>query len=200
MHKVFISHHHDNDQWYKEKLVGFGERYSIFVDRSVDTGDIPEDWTDQQIRREIRDRYLRDSTVTVVLVGRETKRRKHIDWEIHSSMYDGSVNRRSGIVVINLPGISDDQFVAPHGHEERKLLYPDVTSRAHINGRKEYERRFPHMPDRIIDNLLKPDVRISVVPWNRIDGRTLEFLIEAAFRYRKNCPYDSRRSMRRMNS
>ena len=78
MHKVFISHHHDNDQWYKEKLVGFGEQYSIFVDRSVDTGDIPEDWTDQQIRREIRDRYLRDSTVTVVLIGAETRRRKHV--------------------------------------------------------------------------------------------------------------------------
>ena len=23
MHKVFISHHHDNDQWYKEELVKF---------------------------------------------------------------------------------------------------------------------------------------------------------------------------------
>ena len=96
MHKVFISYHHGSDQWYKEKLVEYGERYSLFVDRSVDTGDIPDEWTDQQIRREIRDKYLRDSTVTVVLVGRETKRRKHVDWEIHSSMYDGSVSRRSG--------------------------------------------------------------------------------------------------------
>ena len=200
MHKVFISHHHDNDQWYKEELVKFGEQYSIFVDRSVDTGDIPEDWTDQQIRREIRDRYLRDSTVTVVLVGAETRRRKHVDWEIHSSMYDGSVNRRSRIVVINLQGISDDQFTAPHGDAEKKLLYPDVMSWTHIDERAEYERRYPYMPDRIIDNLLKPDVRISVVPWSRINGRTLEFLIEAAFRYRKDCPYDLRRSMRRANS
>ena len=66
MHKVFIGYHHGNDQWYKEKLVEFGEQRSIFVDRSVDTGDIPDEWTDQQIRREIRDRYLRDSTVTIV--------------------------------------------------------------------------------------------------------------------------------------
>ena len=200
MHKVFISHHHDNDQGYKEKLVEFGERYSIFVDRSVDTGDIPDEWTDQKIRREIRDRYLRDSTVTVVLVGRETRRRKHVDWEIHSSMYDGSVNRRSGIVVINLPGISDDRFTAPHGDEEKRLLYPDIASRTHVNGRVEYERRYPHMPDRIIDNLVKPNVRISVAPWGRITGKTLEFLIEAAFRYRKDCPYDLSRPMRRANS
>ena len=200
MHKVFISHHHDNDQWYKEELVKFGEQYSIFVDRSVDTGDIPDDWTDQRIRREIRDRYLRDSTVTVVLVGRETRRRKHVDWEIHSSMYDGSVNRRSGMVVINLPGISDDQFTAPHGEEEKRLLYPDVASWTPIEERAEYERRYPYMPDRIIDNLVKPDVRISVVPWIRINGITLEFLIEAAFRYRKDCPYDLSRPMRRANS
>ena len=200
MHKVFISHHHGNDQWYKEQLVEFGEQHSIFVDRSVDTGDIPDDWTDQRIRREIRDRYLRDSTVTVVLVGRETRRRKHVDWEIHSSMYDGSVNRRSGMVVINLPGVSEGQFHAAHGEEEKRLLYPDVASWTHIEERAEYERRYPYMPDRIIDNLVKPDARISVVPWDRINGRTLEFLIEAAFRYRKDCPYDLSRPMRRANS
>ena len=79
MHKVFISYHHSNDQWYKNELVKLGER--VFVDRSVDTGDIPDEWTDEQIRQEIRDSYLRDSTVTIVLVGTETKQRKHIDWE-----------------------------------------------------------------------------------------------------------------------
>ena len=200
MHKVFISHHHRNDQWYKEKLVELGEKHEIFVDRSVDTGDIPEDWTDERIRRAIRDEYLRDSTVTIVLVGGETKRRKHVDWEIYSSMYDGSVNKRSGIVVINLPGISEDEFLAPHGDAEKRLLYPEVTSWMHVEDRAEYERRYPYMPDRIIDNLMKPDVKISVAPWARINDRTLEFLIEAAFHNRANCGYDLHRPMRRANS
>ena len=199
MHKVFISYHHDNDQRYKEALVEFGERHSIFVDRSVDTGDIPDTWTDEQIRRAIRDRYLRDSTVTVVLVGTETRRRKHVDWEIHSSMYDGSVNKRSGIVVINLPGISN-YFGAPYGEQEKRLLYPDITSWTTIDQRAEYERRYPYMPSRIIDNLMKSDVTISVVPWERINGETLEFLIEAAFRNRANCGYDLSQPMRRANS
>ena len=108
VHKVFISHHHHNDQQYKEALVRFGEQQAMFVDRSVDTGDISDDLTDEQIRRVIRDQYLRDLTVTIVLVGQATKRRKHVDWEIYSSMYDGSVNKKSGIVVINLPGVSDN--------------------------------------------------------------------------------------------
>lgn len=200
MHKVFISHHHSNDQWYKDALVGFGEENSIFVDRSVDTDDIPDEWSDERIRREIRDLYLRDSTVTIVLVGRETRRRKHVDWEIHSSMYDGSVNKRSGIVIINLPGISDNEFTAAYGDAEKRLLYPDIASWTTINERAEYERRYPHMPDRIIDNLLKSGVTISVVPWDRINGRTLDFLIEAAFRNRSNCRYDLGRPMRRANS
>ena len=200
MHKVFISHHHENDQEFKENLVDFGKRHAIFVDRSVDTGDIPDDWTDERIRRVIRDQYLRDSTVTIVLVGQQTRRRKHVDWEIYSSMYDGSVNKRSGIVVINLPGISDDGFHAPHGDEEKRLLYPEVTSWIHVEERAEYERRYPHMPDRIIDNLMKTDVKISVTPWARINVKSLEFLIEAAFRSRVGCEYDLRRLMRRANS
>ena len=201
MHKVFISYHHANDQSYKEELVEFGEMHSIFVDRSVDTEDIPDNWTDEQIRREIRDAYLRDSTVTVVLVGTETKRRKHVDWEIYSSMYDGSVNKKSGIVVINLPETSD-YFTAPHGSEEKAFVYPDVPSSSwmHIENRAEYERRYPYMPDRILDNLIQPGVTISVVPWARIDARRLEFLIEAAFANRANCSYDLSKRMRRANS
>ena len=70
----------------------------------------------------------------------------------------------------------------------------------HVEERAEYERRYPYMPDRIIDNLMNSDVKISVAPWDRINGRTLEFLIEAAFRNRANCAYDLRRPMRRANS
>ena len=38
------------------------------MDRSVDTGEIPDNLEDEQIRELIRDEYLRDSTVTIVLV------------------------------------------------------------------------------------------------------------------------------------
>ena len=114
-------------------------------------------------------------------------------------MYDGTVNKRSGIVVINLPGISN--FLnAPYWAEEKQLLYPDIASWTTINRRAEYERRYPYMPSRIIDNLMKSDVTISVVPWIRINGRTLQFLIEAAFRNRANCRYDLSQPMRRANS
>ena len=200
MHKVFISHHHENDQWYKERLAELGWQHSIFIDASVDTGGIPDWLSDESIRQKIRDEYLRDSTVTIVLVGTETKRRKHIDWEIYSSMYDGAVNKKSGILAINLPGTSK-YFTASHDGEKGSV-YPDVTSWMSVDSREEYERRYPYMPDRIIDNLLKSKAKISVAPWNRIESDVgkLRFLVDAAFENRGRCEYDLSRRMRRHNS
>lgn len=202
MHKVFISYHHYNDQRYKEYLVKMARQHMIFIDKSVDTGDIDDSLPDDRIREIIRDEYLRDSTVTIVLVGQETKRRKHVDWEIYSSMYDGSVNKKSGVLVINLPGTSD-LGVAPR-REEKSIVYPDIDI-AHwtsVTSRAEYERRYPHMPARLVDNLLKRDATISVVPWTRIDGspEKLDWLVGAAFRDRARCRYDLSRPMRRVNS
>ena len=105
-HKVFISYHHLNDQGYKESILEWNRNNEIFIDASVDTGDINENLPDDTIRQKIRDEYLKDSSVTILLVGTDTKKRKHIDWEIYSSMYDGQVNKKSGILVINLPRIT----------------------------------------------------------------------------------------------
>ena len=199
MHKVFISYHHKNDQGYKEELVKFGRQHSIFIDESVDTGDISDSLSDESIREKIRDEYLRDSTVTIVLVGTETKQRKHIDWEIYSSMYDGTVNKKSGILVVTLPTAYSECVHAPRGQAE-KSLYPYITSWTSVNSRAEYERLYPTMPDRIIDNLLEPKAMLSVVPWKRINTTSLKFLVAAAFEDRGRCEYDLSRRMRRANS
>lgn len=87
MHKVLISYHHYNDQDYKDALVKMACQHEVFIDRSVDTEDIDDSLPDERIREIIRDEYLRDSTVTIVLGGEDTKRRKHVDWEIYSSMF-----------------------------------------------------------------------------------------------------------------
>ncbi|MCY3954822.1 MAG: TIR domain-containing protein [Nitrospira sp.] len=198
MHKVFISYHHANDQFYKESLVTFAHKHRIFIDASVDTGDIPGHLTDERIREVIRDEYLRDSTVTIVLVGTETKCRKHVDWEIYSSMHDGVVNKKSGILAINLPGTSTNFTVSHDG--EKGSVYPDVRSWTSVETRAEYESRYPYMPDRLIDNLLEPEAKVSVVPWSRINAARLKFLVDAAFEDRGRCEYDLSRSMRRANS
>lgn len=201
MHKVFISYHHENDQPFKDILLSKNYYDKIFIDVSVDTGDIPDHLDDDVIREKIRDEYLKDSTVTIVLVGLETKKRKHVDWEIYSSMFDGKVNKKSGVLVIKLPTINDNHYYVSHTNEKERL-YPEETLSAPFTNKNEYESFFPDMPDRIIDNLLKNDVKISVVNWSKIesDFKALEFLINATYNDRATCNYDLSRPMRRANS
>lgn len=103
-HKVFVSYHHANDQMYRdqfEKL--FTEEHDIMVSKSVQIDDISPDLKTETIRQIIREKYLSDSTVTIVLIGRDTWSRKHVDWEISSSIRDTKSNPRSGLLGIILP-------------------------------------------------------------------------------------------------
>ena len=202
VHKVFISYHHANDQTCKETLLRLNQTHRIFIDASVDTGDINDELSDESIRQKIRNEYLRDSTVTIVLVGLETKKRKHVDWEIYSSMFNGTVNKQSGVLVINLPSTGCTSYHAAHGDKEKQTVYPDNSSWTNITSRAEYNQRYPYMPDRIIDNLLKSGVLISISNWDRIteDISKLRFLINATFDDKARCEYDLSSPMRRSNS
>ncbi len=57
----------------------------------------------ETLRQKIRDEYLHDSTVTVVLIGAETWKRKHVDWEIGASIRNTQYHPRSGLMGIILP-------------------------------------------------------------------------------------------------
>ena len=103
-HKVFVSYHHENDQDYRNRFeLLFSSYFDIMVSKSVQIGDIESNLKTGTIRQKIRDEYLRDSTVTVVLIGAETWKRKHVDWEISSSIRKTEYNPRSGLLGIILP-------------------------------------------------------------------------------------------------
>ncbi|WP_339098561.1 TIR domain-containing protein [Pectobacterium brasiliense] len=197
-HNVFISYHHDNDQYYREELLKLNDKHEIFIDKSVYEGDINEELDDQVIRKIIRDKNLRDSTVTILLVGTKTKRRKHIDWELYSSMYDGVINKKSGILVINLPTITGSIFAA---HSEQES-YPDIINWTTYTSRDEYEKNHPYLPERIIENMLIPKVKISVTNWENVesDPFLLSELIDKTFKSRIDNDYDLSKKMRKNNS
>jgi hypothetical protein len=103
-HKVFISFHHAADELYKNRFEYlFAGQYDIVVNKSVQIGEIDPFLTTETVRQKIRDEYLKDTTVTVVLIGKETWKRKHVDWEISSSIRDTKYNSRSGLLGILLP-------------------------------------------------------------------------------------------------
>lgn len=99
--KVFISYHVD-DQEYKDRFAQMMDNY--IVDKSVKEDDIDDtNIKVDTIRQKIRDDFIADATVTVVLIGPCTWQRKHVDWEIGSSLRKTKKNSRCGLLGILLP-------------------------------------------------------------------------------------------------
>lgn len=114
-HKVFLSFHHGDPlrdpycgQKYKERFERlFSSQYDAMISNSVQDGDIVDGIATETTRQKIRDEYIADATVTIVLVGPETWKRKHVDWEISSSIRDTARNPRCGLIGILLPTYPD---------------------------------------------------------------------------------------------
>jgi hypothetical protein len=105
MHKVFVSYYHDEDQEWRERFERLCE--DVIVSKSIQPGDIDTDTNTERVMQRIREENLRDSTVTVVLVGQNTWRRKYVDWEIYSSLRTTPSKLRSGLLGILLPTRQD---------------------------------------------------------------------------------------------
>ena len=104
-HKVFISFHVD-DQKYKKRFVRM--MGNNIVDKSVKDDDIDDtNLKVSRIRQIIRDDFIANATVTVVLIGPCTWKRKHVDWEIGSSLRETKKNPRCGLLGILLPDHPD---------------------------------------------------------------------------------------------
>ena len=100
-HRVFVSYHHE-DQSYKDSFVAM--MGNDIVDESVGDGDIEDRiLATETIRQRIRDNFIRDATAAVVLIGPYTWQRKHVDWEIGSSLRATRNNSRCGLLGILLP-------------------------------------------------------------------------------------------------
>lgn len=107
-HKCFLSYHVDD----AEEALAFVTKFdSVFIPRAIGVSDdapwIDSDDTDYIMQR-IRDEYLRDSTVTIVLVGKCTWARKFVDWEVYSTLRNDSRNRLSGLLTIRLPSTASE--------------------------------------------------------------------------------------------
>lgn len=104
-HKVFISFHNE-DEVYKKMFVEFME--GNIVDKAVGEEDIDDNpLRTETIRQRIRDNFISDATVTLVLIGPCTWQRKHVDWEIGSSLRETRRNSRCGLLGIRLPNHPD---------------------------------------------------------------------------------------------
>jgi hypothetical protein len=124
-HKVFISYHHELDEGYKKTFVRrFGNAYGTIISAGVDLGDIDPNLPTETIREKIRDEYLRGASVTLVLVGELTWQRKHVDWEISSTLHDTKLNPRGGLLGILLPAYHAAYFDRKCGEDDPHTIPP----------------------------------------------------------------------------
>lgn len=84
--KVFISYHHENDQTWADALSNsYCDQYEIFFDNSLD--DEIDSANPEYVNRVIREDYIVGSSITIVLCGAETWKRRYVDWEICSTLH-----------------------------------------------------------------------------------------------------------------
>ena len=128
-HRVFVSYYHDEDQADRDHFESlFSDIHDIMVSESVEIGDIDDtNLSSDRIFQIIREDYLSDSTVTVVLIGAHTWQRKFVDWEIGASIRHTKSNPRSGLLGILLP-----KYPRPPG-EPNKYYPHTIPPRLHDN-------------------------------------------------------------------
>ena len=103
MRNVFVSYSHRLDQDesddFREK---FGFQKGVFSDRSLENMDIGHLSDDIIKNNYIRPR-IKNSSVTIILIGKETGGRWWCDWEIYYSLLKTANNERNGLLGILLP-------------------------------------------------------------------------------------------------
>ena len=109
-HKTFISYHHADQQEVDDFIRTFGA-WGVFIARSLGTEMDPTiiNSTDEgYVMQRIRELYLEDSTVTLVLVGRCTWARRYVDWELQASLRSGETVTPNGLLGVVLPSVGEN--------------------------------------------------------------------------------------------
>src|SRR5581483_7128023 len=134
-HKCFVSFHTPDI----DEVTDFVEAYNdVFIPRVIGVSDSdqfkdPVTSDDEEyIKSQIGAKYLSDSTVTILYVGRCAWARKYIDWELSSSLRNDSVNKRNGLLAVTpadrstntLPSRFSDNFASDDSKYARYYYYP----------------------------------------------------------------------------
>ena len=88
--KVFISYFKGDKPWVDALVRDYGQQGTgVFIPRVVgvkDEDDFVNSDNPDYIISAIRERYIQDTSVTILIIGQCTHSRKYIDWEIKSSL------------------------------------------------------------------------------------------------------------------
>jgi hypothetical protein len=155
--RVFISYYNGDQVEARNFVSTFGGPLGVFTHRALGLdfdNDLINSNNSEYVMRRIREEYLGDSTVTIVLIGICTHSRRFVDWEIKASLQQGS-KTPNGLIGILLP----------------------TAHRPNVLGRPE----FPYLPQRFSENQKSGYAIYNYYPKNSTE---LSGWIEQAFRAR----------------
>ena len=157
-HRCFVSYHKDNSVAVKNFVEEFSDVFTAKTVGVTDDDDFIDSDDREYVMRRIREKYLSNTTVTIVLIGECTKARKYIDWEIASTLRNDPVNGRSGLLGINMRSVGSRGLAPPrlldnYDGEDKDgsyALYRTYPSSAQVlrNAiQAAFDRRATHTPD-----------------------------------------------------
>jgi len=170
--EVFVSSFHDgNSQEVDDFIYKWAKVEGVFTPKALGTfhnDDFINSNNPEYVMSEIRRKYLGNSSVTIVLIGKCTHSRRYVDWEIKSSLRRGN-NVPNGLLAYVLPSAMPPSYG----------LYGPIDWN---------QRAWPAVPDRLAANwnYYQPDncyARYYVMPTT---GDQLRQQIEAAVWDRTN--------------
>lgn len=135
-HKCFVSYHVDDETEVAAFIENFGGVFIPTVVGITDDDDFVDSDDSDYIMYQIRQRYLSDSTVTIVMIGRCTWARRFVDWEVYASLRNYNAYGVSGLVAYSLPSVAN---------YSGKQLPPRVND--NVVGDDKYARWFKYPSD-----------------------------------------------------
>jgi len=129
--KVFVSHYKGDKAEVDVFINYFANTKGVFTPHVLGAND-NDDFIDSDdpdyVMGQIRKRYLRDSSVTIVLVGSCTHSRRYVDWEIKASLMQGE-SIPNGLIGIILPSKGNNAYLPPRFEENWTSGHVDCYAR-----------------------------------------------------------------------
>lgn len=132
--KVFISSFHDgNSDEVDQFIFRWTQQEQVFIPKAIGSfhnDDFIDSNNPEYVMSEIRRKYLGDSSVTLVLIGRCTHSRRYVDWELKSSLRQPENGLPNGVLAYVLPSAVP---LMPPGVAWDKLAWPTIPDRLSAN-------------------------------------------------------------------
>ncbi len=136
--KIFISHYKNDHNEVDAFIRNFSSAFIPKVLGANDSDDFIDSSNTDYVMQRIRDKYLGDSTVTIVLIGSCTHSRRYVDWEIKSSLRQGQYIP-NGLIGILLPGKGNAAHLPPRFSDNWQKGEIDCYARYRAYPRSEIE-------------------------------------------------------------